>query len=284
MTMTSAMTERKPEVGGRPVRVGCVSYLNTRPLIEGVEKLPGLELVVSPPAELIGKLLGNEVDIALISVIDAARHQGEVALLDCGVIGCDGPTHTVRVLLRKEPREVKRIRVDRESHTSVALMRIVLAERYGVSPEVVEIDARTEELADEDDGVLVIGDKAETGAQAGKDWAKELDLGAEWKALTGLPFVYAAWAARKREAGDERIGVARDMLDRQRRHNATRLSWIAAERAQAHGWRPERAREYLRDFMRYELTDEARGAVERLFELAGRHGLAPKGARARWAR
>ena len=204
-------------------------------------------------------------------------------LLPCGVIGSDGPTHTVRVLLRTAPESVRWVRVDQESHTSVALMRIIFAERYGARPEVVEIDARTEQLGDDDDALLVIGDKVETGAQAQRVWAQELDLGAQWKEMTGLPFVYAAWAVRADRSDDPRIGALSMALDRQRRHNSARLSWIAARRAGEHGWRVERAREYLRGFMKYEANDGARAAVDRLFGLAAVHGLAPEGARAVWA-
>ncbi len=281
--MTAAHSECKPAHTSAPLRVGCVSYLNTRPLIEGVEKLPGVELVVSPPAGLAEMLAARAVDAALISIIDAARAREPVVLLPCGVIASDGPTHTVRVLMRTDPGSVRRVRVDKESHTSVALMRIILAERYGVRPEITEIDAQSEQLEDGDDALLVIGDKAETGAQAQQQWAEELDLGAQWKELTGLPFVYAAWAVRAEDAQDPRIGALGMLLDRQRRHNGARLAWIAARRAGEHGWGVDRAREYLRDFMKYGVTDGARAAVDRLFELAAKHALAPDGARAVWA-
>ena len=88
---------------------------------------------------------------------------------------------------------------------------------------------------------------------------------------------------RRESAQDPRIGALAMALERQRRMNGARIPWIAAKRAPEHGWRTERAREYLSGFMRFELTDGARAAVDRLFELAGRHGLAPAGVRAEWA-
>ena len=79
------------------VRIGCVSYLNTVPMIEGLELLPEAELVKAVPAKLVSMLERDEVDVAIVSLIDAARASVPMAILPVGMIGSDGPTLTVRL-------------------------------------------------------------------------------------------------------------------------------------------------------------------------------------------
>ena len=92
-----------------PIRVGCVSYLNTVPLIEGLERCEGVELVRAVPSRLGAMLEAGEVDVALASLIDAARSRIPLAALPVGMIGCDGPTMTVR-LFSNVPFVICRIR------------------------------------------------------------------------------------------------------------------------------------------------------------------------------
>ncbi|HZW07846.1 MAG TPA: MqnA/MqnD/SBP family protein, partial [Phycisphaerales bacterium] len=79
------------------VRIGCVKYLNTLPLIEGLEKDREIELVSAVPAKLGAMLSAGEVDVALASVVDFATSAVPLAMLAVGGIGCDGPTLTVRL-------------------------------------------------------------------------------------------------------------------------------------------------------------------------------------------
>ena len=79
------------------VRLACVRYLNTLPLIEGLDKLEGVEIITRSPAEIAPMLENGEADLGLASVIDAARASGTLTMLPVGMIGCDGHTLTVRV-------------------------------------------------------------------------------------------------------------------------------------------------------------------------------------------
>ncbi len=261
-----------------PIRIGCVSYLNTVPLIEGLERCEGLELVRAAPAMLAGMLERGEVDLALASLIDAARSSVPLAVLPVGMIGCDGPTMTVRLFSRVPFERVTRVHADTESHTSVVLCRVVLEKMFGVRPEVVDFDAREGVEVGGGRGaspetLLLIGDKVVTCAPERGEYPHELDLGEAWKKLIGLPFVYAAWMCRAADAGKERIRLAAALLDRARRRNTGRLDWIVEQRAPEHRWPVELARSYLRGHLRYELGERERMAAERFLSDAAGMGL-----------
>lgn len=267
---------------GRPVRLGAVSYLNTLPLIEGLGKLRDAQLTLTVPSRLADLLGSGEIDAGLASIIDAQRADlPPLALLPAGMIGCDGPTMTVRLFSSAPIERLGPIHADIDSHTSVVLLKIILKRRYGLSPEIVPLDA--EQLAAGGPGaeavrrwpasMLIIGDKVITASPPAALYPHQLDLGEAWKALTGLPFVYAMWMCRADEAASERTRTIAALLDRQRRHNATRLDWIVAARGPARGWPIEAARQYLGGLLRYDVTPQDRRAVDLFFDLAAEDGF-----------
>lgn len=271
-----------------PVRIGCVRYLNTLPLIEGLEKLADVSLAPAPPCRLAGMLASGEVDVALVSLIDAQRHG--FTILPVGAIGCDGPTMTVRLYSAEPIENITRVHADAESHTAAALVRIVLFLAHGVRPEVVEFDVR-ERMADAGplewpDALLMIGDKVVTDSPPAIRYPHQLDLGEAWKKLTGLPFVYAAWMCRAGEQDTPSVRTARVVLDRARRHNATRADWVVTRRAASRNWPADLAREYLNDLLRYDpptAGSRQRRAVERFFDEAAALGLLDQRSPTRYA-
>src|SRR5690606_10193615 len=108
------------------------------------------------------------------------------------------------------------------------------------------------------------------------------DLGAAWRDLTGLPFVYAMWMCRARDAESPTIARIAAVLDRTRRHNATRLGWIANTRAATHQWDARDAGHYLRELLKFDVDADARRGVERFFDLAHAHGLIGERRASRW--
>lgn len=268
-----------------PIRLGCVSFLNTLPLIEGLEKSAEVSLCAAPPSRLIDLLEAGEVDLALLSMIDAQRSACPVALLPVGMIACDGPTMTVRLYSRVPPGRIGTLHTDTDSHTAATLVRIILRRAHGADPAIVPFDARANEAA-WPESLLLIGDKVVNAAPPAEEYGHVLDLGEAWKELTGLPFVYAAWACREPDASSPRIRLAARLLDRQRRHNATRLGWIAGARASDHDWPAEQASEYLSGLLRYDPGapgSRFRAAVERFFDLASEERLTDRRRAVRWA-
>lgn len=274
-----------------PIRLGCVQYLNTLPLIEGLATWRDARIITAVPSRLIDMLLSGEVDIALASVIDAARYADRVRLLEAGMIGCDGPTLTVRLFSRVPIAEITSVGIDTDSHTSAALMQVILHRRDHLRPRIFDFDARERMLTgasstastnSQPDALLLIGDKVVTDPPSAADYPHQLDLGEAWKQLTGLPFVYAAWMCR---AGDETslaVRTAADVLDRQRRHNATRLSWVVASHAADRHWPADTAAEYVGHLLKYNLDAPEREAIDKFIAWAHQLGLCPS-PRVTWA-
>lgn len=227
-------------------------------------------------------LLGPRVDIALVSIIDAAASDVPLCLVPSGMIGCDGQTLTVRLFSRVPFESVTRLHADTDSHTSVALARVILAQRFGVRPTTVAFDARervpVSDVHDSDgwpETLLLIGDKVVTDSPPAIRYPYQLDLGEAWKDWTGLPFAYAVWACRDADRADPRIAAAATVLDRQRRRNAARLDWIVARRASELRWPDDLARAYFGECLRFEVTPSVRTAAQRFIDEAAGEGIVP---------
>lgn len=274
-----------------PVRIGCVKYLNTLPLIQGLASWRDATLVSAVPAKLIDLLMddgSDGVDLALCSVIDAARAARPVTLLPVGMIGCDGPTLTVRLFSDRPIDRIERLYADTDSHTSVALASVILHARTGKNVAITDFDARerttTSAAAGETfahrDGwppaLLLIGDKVVTDAPPRELYPHELDLGEAWKQLTGLPFVYAVWMCRAGDEARPEVRAAADVLDRARRHNASRADWLVGASAPDRRWPTELASTYVGTLLRYDVGDREREAVSEFLRRAADLGLAQR--------
>ena len=176
----------------RTLRVGCVKYLNSVPLIHDFDG----PVVFEHPSVLARMLHENALDVALVPVFEALRHPG-YRLVDGASIASDGAVFSVFLAYRGELSEVRKVSLDPASLSSAHLLRVLLAEYHGLHPE----------YGGEGDARLLIGNQAIEFRldRMNEDW-RILDLGAEWKRCTGLPFVFALWAMRPevpREAADE---------------------------------------------------------------------------------
>ncbi len=254
------------------LKIGAVSYLNTLPLISGLERIPGVEVISDVPARLADRLVAGDSDLSLCSVIDYQRSAVPLELVPVGQIGCDGDTRTVAIFSSVPLESVTEIACDVESHTSVALAQIVLAERYGHPVSVVPFPA---EQAIMPDTIMVIGDKVAKFARELDTHVHRVDLGRAWHDLTGLPFVFAAWFRLADREHDDLIRLDRlaDLVDHARRRNHDLIPTMARREAAAHGWSIEEAVHYMGTLLRYEFTDASIEAIERFFDLAARHGV-----------
>lgn len=276
---------------GGDVVVACVRYLNTAPLIEGLSKASGVRIVPAVPSRMVDLVAGDgnrgpEADLGLVSLIDSVRCPVPLTLVPVGMIGCDGPTLTVRLFSAVPLDRVETLHADTDSHTSVVLAQVLLHALHRVRPRVVAFDARERVSRSGEGGastpsleeawpqtLLLIGDKVVTDSPPAVRYPYQLDLGLAWREWTGLPFVYAMWMCRSDRSSERAVRVGAAMLDRQRRHNATRLDWIVARRAAEHRWPADLARRYLIEYLRYEVGPRERQAVERFFAEAAALGL-----------
>lgn len=283
-----------PESQQAKIPVGTVRYLNTAPLITGLDKARDLEMIRAVPANL-APMLGSELDpdlgdqaqdtlerasIAIVSVVDLAQSKTPLTAVPVGMIGCEGPTLTVRMFSRVPLDKVTTIHADTDSHTSVMLARLLVKDATGRLPDVADYDAREQAVAKDPAGwpetVLLIGDKVVTDTVPAVRYPHQHDLGAWWNQITGLPFVYAVWACRSEDAGSEEIAHAAMILDRQRRRNRARLDHIVSAKASQAGWPDDLARRYLGELLRYEVGPREREAAQRFLDLAADNGLVPR--------
>ncbi len=122
--------------------LGCVSFLNSKPLIDPVLPRGDVRVEFAVPADLLGLFESGAVSAALMSVVDFQNSAADLLLLPAGMIGCDGPTLTVRIYSRVPAGEIKVLHGDTDSHTSLILAQLILRERYGVVAPLVPLRAR----------------------------------------------------------------------------------------------------------------------------------------------
>ncbi len=254
------------------LRIGAVTYLNARPLTRFLpEVLPDAVIVCDAPSRLAGQLLAAELDVALIPSIEYARNAG-LRIVSDACVACEGPVRSVKLYGRVPPERIRSLALDAGSRTSVTLGRLILREQLGLEPRLVDLPLGTDYEQADADAILVIGDRglAEPNGQFAFAW----DLGRRWADWQRLPFVFAMWIARPEvELGDlaERLSAARD-------RGTAHLDEIAREEAPGLPIDATECLAYLRDNLSFLLGPRQRQGLARFYELAGRHGLAPRGA------
>lgn len=261
--MQSETDRRSNDLQNAPLRVGSVSFLNARPLIHGLESNDAISLVLNVPSRLLRGLQSHRLDVALLPVIDYQRLAG-LRMLTVGGIASDGPTLTVRIFSREPISEITTLACDTDSHTSVALARILLAELYGLRPVFIDLD-RDGTL--DSSARLLIGDKVVCAEP--ENMPHQLDLGEAWKRLTGLPFAFALWMARS----DVDLGDLPRQLDAARCGGMDHIEQIIQAHALPRGWPLDTARRYLTKHLQFEIGPRHIEAIRLFHQLAHRHGV-----------
>ena len=254
----------------KPLRLGAVSYLNTKPLVYGLDRYPDqFEVRFDVPAKCAELLHAGKVDLGLIPAIEYLN--GDYAIVPGVSIASDGDVATVAVFTRKAITEVRTLALDLSSRTSVALTRVLCAKRWGIAPSFTPAEPDLEAMLARADAALVIGDPAFDIDPAARGVTK-IDLGAEWKALTGLPFVYAMWTGRPGAASAEQCRA----LQAARDHGVAHLAEIAREVGDGDAALEQRSLVYLRDNLKYGLGEAEVAGLRRFHELAAEIDLVPE--------
>jgi len=268
----------------KSLRVGAVPYLNTKPLVAGIEGGRGVELRLAVPSQLPDLLERGELDVALIPSIEYLRGRPFFVVPDTS-IASRGAVESVLLFLRvPRVRDIKRVALDESSLTSSTLVRIILQERYGLRLSSVEYIPwpRNQDINDtQADAVLVIGDNAMKMAISRGTLQRApttavcptLDLGAEWKALTGLPFVYALWVTSKKGLVDS----TRRLLNEAKRKGMAALPEIARREANRLGLETGFCLRYLSENICYELGEAEVAGLRQFYRYALSMGLASEG-------
>ena len=250
----------------RSIRLGAVNYLNARPLVYGLDRRTDLfELRFDAPSTCAELLHENAIDVGLIPSIEYCRGPEYAIVPDLGIIS-DGPVASVALFTTRPLPQIRTVAADTSSRTSVALLRILCAERFGVKPGFRPMAPDPERMLRECDAALLIGDPALYLDPAAAS-VEKIDLGGEWKTLTGLPFVWAFWAGRPGILSSHAIKAL----------TAARDQGVAAsDEIAATYCGPEeaaRGQAYLKENIGYRLNEREEAGLHAYYDLAARHGL-----------
>lgn len=239
------------------MRVGRIPYINCYPIYGGIDagavRLQA-ELVDGVPTALNALMAASQLDVSVVSAIEYARASERYLLLPDLAISCDGPVRSVILFSKRPASELsgRRVIVSRSSMTSMALIELLFEHVWRAKPELVPGDAEVSDVArfadEPHDARLVIGDAALVlGNQMHEKrvlYPHAYDLGAEWKAWTGQPFVFAVWVAQRTTPVDKALAVHANLIE-SRAWGLSHLSELAERASRATGVHVGVCREYL---------------------------------------
>jgi chorismate dehydratase len=250
------------------VRIGAVGYLNARPLVYGLERLPRFDLRYDTPSECARLLHAHDIDVGLIPSIEYLRGPRAYAFVPGPAVTSRGPVASVAIYTRVEPCDIRSIAMDTSSRTSVVLATIMARRSFGVSPEAVPMAPDLDAMLARADAALIIGDLALflDHEAAG---VRKIDLGQLWTESTGLPFVYAVWAGWPGAMNPEDVRLLR----RARDEGVADADGVACAYYPGDLARQAVARQYLRDNIRYVLGAEELEGLRTFYRYAAETGL-----------
>ncbi|MSR07471.1 MAG: hypothetical protein EXR93_10455 [Gemmatimonadetes bacterium] len=266
------------------MRLGRIGYINCFPVYgaidRGIVKVDA-DLVTGTPSELNELLAAGELDVSVVSAVEYARNAAAYHLLPNLAISSDGPVQSVALFSRRPAHELDggTILISASSRTSVELLKLLCADVWGVKPSYAEARAEVGDLdavaALPHDAVLVIGDPALL-LQARNTYPHRYDLGEQWKKWTGLPFVFAVWAAR-REVNREAAVAVHDRLIESKRWGLANLDLLAEEASYRTGIAVAACREYMGG-IDYAFTYKHLEGLSSFFRRLTQRGLVNDGA------
>ena len=254
-----------------PVRIGAVGYLNARPLTWALDRHPDRWRIRYDVPSICSALLhAGEVDLGLIPSIDYLQ-SNEYRLVPGVGIGSRGPVASVALYTKRPIGEIRHIALDTSSRTSVTLIRVMCRHRFRIDPRFVPHGPDLPAMTRDCDAGLLIGDPAFDADHSALGLQK-IDLGEEWTAMTGLPFVYAAWTGRRGVITSAHV----EALQAAQAEGIRSTELIAAEYGRGDSARTARAAAYLRDNVRYGLGPDEAAGLQLFLDYASQLGLAPR--------
>ena len=263
------------------LRVGAVSFLNTKPLIYPLlngEIQTDIELSIDVPSHLALLLSRGDLEVGLISIIEYFRanpSHASYCILPEISIASHKRIKSILLFSRVPIPEIRRIGLDTSSRTSVALLKILLAEKYRISPAFImcrpTVNPKTALQDRQDppfDAVLLIGDPA---LRHSSSTEYSIDLGEVWHKFTGLPFVYACWVART----EARLGNLPELLLESKARGIAQIPEIARIEAKKLGLPETLCFDYLQHHIKYDLGESEIAGLELFYKYAVKNDLAP---------
>jgi chorismate dehydratase len=257
-----------------PFRLSIIDYLNAAPLNHGFKQGLGgdhFHLKFHFPSACADRLRDGEVDAGIVSSIEYLRIPG-LRIVPGLCIASPKRVRSVVILSKVPPEQIRSLALDTSSRTSVVLAQLLLRERYGISPAVVDMGPDLPAMLAENDAALMIGDAA---MRAPRQGLFVLDLAEEWHAWTGLPFVFALWLVRQDAPELPLPGGVAPFFHKSLEIGVAQLPAIVEEARRTIGWTKIELQEYLTENITYILGEAERDSLALFFEKAVRHGFAP---------
>lgn len=266
-----------------PLRVSVVRYLNTAPLVWGLEhaaRKTGYELSYATPTACAEALRRGQVEVGIVPSIEVQAIPG-LKLIPSLAIASERKVESVLLVSRGPARRVRRVALDASSRTSAALVKILFVRHWKAEPDYAEAAPDLRAMLQQADAALLIGDPALRvalhGAHAELPEVENVhvyDLAEEWWRLTQLPFVFAVWAVRADRVRSRQAARAltRD-FQRSRDLGLEHLGEIAREAAARLGLPGGQLERYLRHSIQYRLDAPHRAGLESFFRFAHELGL-----------
>ena len=264
------------------LRVEAVSFLNTKPLIypllNGELQTDNIELSIEVPSRAAMHLSSGEIDVGLIPIIEYFRvnsSRTSYSILPGISIASRECVRSIQLFSRVPIRQIQRVALDTNSRTSVALLKILLAEKYQISPLFTTcaptVNPKTA-LHDQPDApfdaILLIGDAALRHLGSTE---YSIDLGKAWYKLTGLPFVYACWVTRN----EVDLGNLSELLLESKARGIPQIPEIARIEAKKLGLPETLCRDYLQHYIQFDLGESEIVGLELFYKYAVKNDLAP---------
>lgn len=253
----------------KPIRIGAISFLNAKPIFYGLELNGGGQFVTLDthlPAENVQYLRDGELDVGLIPSIEYARND-DLYLVPGVAIGSDGPVASVKLFSKVPVERIKSIAVDERSRTSTTMLKILCAEHFKITPEYVPAEPDETAMLERYDACMIFGDEALYIKKAG---SHVIDLGAEWKAFSSYPFIYAFLAGHPGAVEPEHIALIRHSLnlglDNIRKIASNHPSPCRSDAAELN-------RKYLEENIQYQFGERELDGLKLFYIKAWEHGI-----------
>jgi len=251
--------------------LGVVSYLNALPLYRTLEASGKVDVIPVLPSKLAELLDAGKVDAAMMPIIDHLRGVGD-GIVGNACIGATGAVRSVRMHANVAPERITAVAADTSSHTSVALLHILLKDLYNIEPRFVDHKPNLDRMLQSCDAALIIGDTALEIAESPVKSTFMLDLAEGWQQLTGLSFVFAAWIARRGLSSSQKSELS-ELLNSARDDGLANLKKIVEENIIPTAMSKAQIEEYLRHSIEFTITPAHQAGIEEFARRATSHQL-----------
>jgi chorismate dehydratase len=257
------------------LRVSAISFLNTAPLMWGFDHEDlrrQFEVHYTVPAVCAQELRMGMADIGIIPVI-AYQTIPDLIVIPKVSIAANGAVRSILLISKKPIEQIKSVATDSSSRTSVALCRVLMRKWYGGQRVFTAMEPKLTTMLTEADAALIIGDPALTVDCAEY---KCIDLAAEWKRLTGKPFVFAFWAVRKAALAGQKADLP-GIFQTSRDHGLEpeNVEKLAREWAPRVGISEADVKSYLTKNIQYSLDKAQLEGLQLFYQLAAENGVIP---------